>query len=413
MIMYKISRSLLGAFAACLITAGALTGCSDNAASPLPPDTDPLGNNATVETSDPVSPQEANEVRTNAQKHANDSIVVQPNDAATTARSEYPGCDVMSVNLDYDRDTLYYEVIVRSNGKYYIVKIDPQSGDVIEKSELDADKVKIINVIIIRQTTVKVKEAKDRATKVIKGDCIEVNLEEIDGRQTYVIIILTSDNRYVTVYVDGETGRERKLNESTTCDQKDSDKDSDSDGPGRKDKKGRGHYRHGQGKGYGHKYHCHCECTDDDNKGIPDSLLTIDSAKAITRTMIDSVTFEKVQLSVLDTTSVYDLTLSRDSNTYVLRLNAKTGALVEASQTGGNFDSSEFRPRVTGDTLVALSVARTAAIAQVIGTIQGWKLSYSIPDAKWIYVFTIKETSSSSVKKVVVDAKTGVYMRTE
>ena len=92
-------------------------------------------------------------------------------------------------------------------------------------------------------------------TKLVSGDCVEVNLEEIDGKATYVIVILTQDNRYVTLYIDADSGRERKLKDDGKC----------SDGDDKhKNKRGRGHYRHGNGKGYGHRWHCHCECTDDD-----------------------------------------------------------------------------------------------------------------------------------------------------
>lgn len=417
--MYTFARSMAGALAACLLTAGVLTGCSDNAASPLPPDTDPLGNNATVQTSDPVSPQEANEVRNNVRKNANDSIIVEPDSAADIARNEYPGCEVYSVNLDYDRDSVNYEVIVKHNGKYYVVEVDPQTGDVIDKHEISEDKVGYVTIIIIRETRVKVKDAKDRAKRMVSGDCVEINLEEVDGRPTYVIVILTQDNRYVTVYVDADSGKERKLKDDGKC----TDDDDDDDGDGHKNKRGRGHYRHGNGKGYGHKYHCHCECTeDDDEQEVPDSLnvIKIDSARAIAGTMVDSVTITNVKLVTQDTANVYyDVTFNRDSSVYVVRLDAKTGSLIEATQTGGRFDSTsyEFRPpvirrdSVTTDTLVVLSVARTAAAAQVIGTVEGWKLEFDETENKWVYTFRIRETATSTVKEVLVDAKTGTFIR--
>jgi uncharacterized membrane protein YkoI len=428
MTMYTFARSMAGALAACVLTAGVLTGCSDNAASPLPPDTDPLGNNATVQTSDPVSPQEANEVRNNVRNNANDTIAVQPHEAAETARQQYPGAEVYSVNLDYDRDSVNYECVVKSNGKYYIVVIDPQTGQVIDKHEIEEDKVAYITVIVIRPMPVSVKDAKERGKKVVNGDCVEINLEEVDGRPTYVIVILTQDNRYVTVYVDGETGRERKLKDDGKCgeDDKDDDDGDDDDGDKHKNKRGRGHYRHGNGKGYGHKYHCHCECTegeDDDDNEIPDSLnvIRIDSARAIVSTMVDSTTISNVKLVTQDTANVYyDVTFNRDSSVYLVRLDAETGRFISATQTGGRFDSTsyEFRPpvvrvdSVTTDTLVALSVARTAATAQVVGPVTGWKLEFDATENKWVYTFTIRETATNTEKKVLIDAKTGAYIRT-
>lgn len=418
MIMYKYARSMAGAIAACLLTAGVLVGCSDNAASPLPPDTDPLGNNATVKTSDPVPAQEANEVRSNARKHANDTINVQPDSAARIASNEYPGCEVYSINLDFDSDSADYEVIVKQGGTYYVVVIDPQSGKVKEKREISDDQVANVRIIIINVTRVKVKEAKARATTAVKGECVEVNLEEVDGKPTYVIVILTDDNRYVTIYIDAETGRERKLSDEGKCGDEDKDSDdndSDSDkGDKHKNKRGRGHYRHHKdrkGKGYGHKYHCSCECTDNGGTQIPKDVISLDSARAITRTIVDSATIKSIKLNIADTAKMsYDIKLTRDSNEYDLKLNARTGALIEITQTKGSFDSSEFRPRVVGDTLVALSVARTAAIASVVGTIQSWKLAYDTTRAKWIYTFRIKATATGTTTDVLVDAKTGLIV---
>jgi uncharacterized membrane protein YkoI len=405
--MFTFARSMAGAIAACVLTAGVITGCSDNAASPLPPDSDPLGNNATVETSDPVSQPEATDVRNNVRKNANDSIAVEPTEAADKAREEYPGCEVYSVTLDYDADSANYEVVVKQNGKYYIVVVDPQTGDVVDKHEIDEEHVSHITVIVIRPVNIKVKEAREKGKKLVNGDCVESNLEEIDGKPTYVIIILTPDNRYVTLYIDADSGKERKLSDEGKC---------GGDEDGHKNKRGRGHYRHGNGKGYGHRWHCHCDCTDDNGNPLPDSVITIDSARTITGMMLDSATIDTVRLDTSDSTHMfYEVRFSRDSSRYVVKLDAKTGKMIEAEQTAGRFDSTsyEFIPYVPGDTLVALSVARTAAIAQVIGVVQGWKLSYSTADAKWIYTFTIKETATSTTKKVVVDAKTGMFMRIE
>jgi uncharacterized membrane protein YkoI len=407
MTIYTFVRSMAGALAACVMTAGVLTGCSDNAASPLPPDSDPLGNNATVRTSDPVSQQEANEVRTNARANANDTIIVQPHEAAETARGQYPNAQVYSINLDYDRDSVNYEVVVKSNGRYYVVVVDPQTGQVIDKYEIREEQVGSDTVIVVRVVTIKVKEARDRAVRIVNGDCVEINLEEIEGRPTYVIIVLTPDNRYVTLYIDADTGRQRKLKDDGEC-------DDDGDGDRHKNKKGRGHYRHGNGKGYGHRYHCHCECTDDDGQQIPRNMISVDSARVIVRSMIDSATINHARLEIRDTTNAtYELRVTRDSNVYVFRLNAITGALIEASQTGGRFDSTshEFQPRVQGDTLVALSVARVAAVAQLVGTVEGWKLAYDQAEAKWIYTFRIRETATGTRKEVLVDAKTGTFIR--
>jgi uncharacterized membrane protein YkoI len=79
-------------------------------------------------------------------------------------------------------------------------------------------------------------------------------------------------------------------------------------------------------------------------------------------------------------------------------------------QTGGDMDSTDYQPMVAGDTLVAMSLARTAALAQLAGTLQSWKLEYDMSDKKWLYTFEIKVQATGEVKEVVVDARTGTFV---
>ena len=399
--------------ASCFLAATLLVGCADTSTGPLPPDSDPLGYNATVNQSDPVPAEEANEVRENVRKTSVDTVTITPDSVVHIVRKEYPDGEILGINLDYDRDILYYECIVRSGGRTYIVVVSTKDGKVKEKREITRETHSYTTVIVIEKIKViRIKEIRERAIKVVNGDIVEINIEEIEGKPTYVVVILTRENRYVTIFIDAENGKERKLKNNGECDD---DDDDDRDHKDRhKNKKGRGHYRHGKGKGYGHRYHCHCECVDDRGERLPTGVISVDSATALTRTMVDSAQTREVRILVQDSNKVfYEIKVVRDSNAYTLKLDAFNGSLVEARQTGGNMQTSEFRPQVKGDTLVALSVARTAALAQVPGTVTGWRLENDATEKKWIYTFEITPTGGGDKKGVQVDAKTGAYIRTK
>jgi uncharacterized membrane protein YkoI len=388
-----------------------LVGCSDNSTGPAPTDQNPPGSNASVEISDPVSQAEADSVRDNVRRNASDTLVITLDDAIIRALAQAIGAELLGVHLDYDRDELNYECVVRQNGRVYVVVIDPKNGNVKKKEELNDTAYHYPGVIVVRPIKVKVKDAQRRARELSDGDVVECNIENYDGQPTYVVVILTRENRYVTVYIDAETGKEKKVKDDGACE------DTDHDG---KRKKGRGHYRHGRGHGYGHRHHCHCECQDDDGDGhgggdttqVRDSVITKDSANTIVRGMFtDSMQIVEAKLETKnDSTAFYNYKLQRDSNHYELVLNAFTGGFVSIKQTAGNADSTEFIPAVKGDTLVKLSVARTAAIAQLAGAVQTWKLEYDAADAKWVYTFEIKPATGDN-KQVVVDAKTGLFIR--
>lgn len=383
-----------------------LASCGDNSTGPAPTDGNPPGTNATVEVSDPVPAQEAAEVRSNAQRNANDTLVVSMDEVIAIALQQAGGGELMGVTLDYDTEELNYECVVRQGGKVYVVVIDPQTGTV--KSKDTTESYYYPQIIVIRPIVVKVKEAKEKAKKYSNGDVVECKLENVEGRPTYIIVIINQENRYVTVYIDAEDGKERKLKNEGRCE------DDDNDGK-KKHKRGKGHYRHGKGKGYGHHHHCRCECDDDDDDDstkVPAGIISVDSVRTITNAMLDSVTINEVKLQVKnDSTASYDVKVTRDSNRYEISYNAFNGSFMSIKQTHGDFsDSSDFQPAVPGDTLVKLSVARTAAKAQVAGDVTAWKLEYDATEAKWIYTFEIKP-SNGPKKEVLVDAKTGTFIR--
>lgn len=396
-----------------LLTALVLGACSDNTIAPDPAGGTPPGSTATIAISDPVNPDEAASVRNNASRNSSQQIVVDIDSAIAIALGRHGG-DLLGVNLDYDRESLRYECVVRRGGRVYVIVIDPQTGSVVEEKQVS--NAYYTTVIVIRTITVKIKEAKDRARQVANGDVVECNIEQIDGRPTYIIIVLDGSNRYVTVYIDCETGRERKLKNDGRCDNEDGDDDDDD--RKKEKKRGRGHYRHGNGHGYGHHYHCHCDCPDDDDNGggdstnVRDSVISVDSAKAIATGLIDSSTATEANLHVVDdSTATYTVKLERDSNRFTVTLDAFTGGFMEIEQTAGDMDSSDYQPTVPNDTLVALSIARTAALAQVAGEIWSWKLRKDSVDDAWVYVFTILEPGATDTKKVVIDAKTGAFKR--
>ncbi|MEO5928534.1 MAG: PepSY domain-containing protein [Candidatus Kapaibacterium sp.] len=384
-----------------------VAGCADNATGPNATTNNPPGTSGTVEVSDPVTSQEANAVRANVQRNSQDTIVISIDQIIQMLISQSGGnSEILGVNLDYDADQLNYECAVRSGGKVYLIVIDPKTGTVKSKQEIT--NYYYPSIIVIRNITIKTKEAKEKGKKIADGDVVECNLENVDSTPTYVIIILTKDNHYVTIYIDAQTGQQRTVKEDEKC------KGEDLGDGKHKNKNGRGHYRHGNGHGYGHGFHCHCDCDDNgntDSTKVPPGVISVDSAKSISGHIIDSAVVSTPVIHVTnDSTATYTVNLTRDSNKYEVTLDAFKGSLVQIKQTAGKFDSTDYTPSVKGDTLVKLSVARTAALAQVPGTIQSWSLEYDKTDAKWEYTFDIK-TAAGDTKHVVVDAKTGLFMK--
>ncbi len=405
----NISRMLQRLVAAGILSLFAvLAGCSENTTGPAPTDTNPPGTNATVDISDPVSEEEANSVRNNAQRNAADTIIISIDEAITRAIQESGGGELLGVTLDYDRDELNYECVVRNSGKAYLIVIDPRNGTVKKKEQIE--NFYYPEIIIIRPIVVKIKQAKEQAKKFTKGDVIECNLENVDGRITYIVIILSPERRYVTLYIDAETGRERKLEDNGRCKEEK-----------KKNKRSRGHYRYGKGYGYGHHHHCYCNCDTNGNGGdttkVPSGIISVDSVKTIINATLDSVVINEIKLNVEnDSTARYNIKISRDSNRYEIVLDAFKGSLISISQTAGDLTNAEYHPVITkdsatSDTLVALSVARTAALAQFAGTVTMWTLDYDKTEAKWIYTFEVQPAGTGNRKQVVVDATTGAFIR--
>lgn len=433
-----------------LIATFGFTGCGDAITDPGDGSGLGFGSNATIRVSDPVSAQEAAEVRANVRANQNDTVAVEPEEIETIVIRLYPDGEILGIHLDWDRDDLNYEAVVRSGGKVYVVVIDPKTGTVKEKEEVKkyyySSKIKIKSKV-----KVKVKEACDRGREIVEdGDVVEANLENIEGEPTYIIIILTQQNTYVTIYIDAETGKEKKLKNEKRCDGKDDDDDDgDDDGEGddddeedissgkcedgdrHKNKKGKGHYRHGKGKGWGHHFHCHCDCEcedDDDGEDDDEEQQILDSIEVVSRDTVrlelaamfntDTMNVEVDAIDVKvengDTLAWYDAVVEVDSNRYEVRYDARNRTVIKVTQTDGDFENGEYTPpTIDGTSLVLLSVARVAALAKVPGTITGWTLAYDEAEAAWVYSFEIEAVTTGEEKTVRVNAETGLYIDTK
>ena len=253
-------------FLLALVVAAGMSGCGEP---PAAPDTT-VESDGTILKSDQVSEEEAEEVRANARKNQSVRIVAQPADILSFLQRLFDKAEILGINLDYDRTDLKYECLIREGKKVYIVVVDPEKGMVIDKREINDSSVTYTTTInVITNISITVNQACERGRGVAPGDVVEANLEVIEGKATYIIVILTSENRYITLFIDAKSGKERKLKE---CEDKDDDDDKhkghdhecddDDHHHHHKHKKGRGHYRHGKGKGYGHyhhHHHCHCD----------------------------------------------------------------------------------------------------------------------------------------------------------
>ena len=128
---------------------------------------------------------------------------------------------------------------------------------------------------------------------------------------------------------------------------------------------------------------------------------------------VDSTAVGEITLNVADdSTATYATVVENGEDRYEVTLDAETGALISVKQTAGDFENGEFTPPTTADgkTLVPLSTARTAALLQLTGTMKSWTLERNETEARWVYLFEIEDTSTSTVKTVRVDAETGLFI---
>lgn len=406
---FCLARMRSGLMMIAIALTGLLASCSDTTTSPN--DSSTSGYAGTVTTSDPVSKQEADSVRANAARFWADSTLLTINQIIQIIRARYPNTEILGINLNTDQDQRVYEVVVRTGGQVIVVVVNNSNGQVVETKPIT--NYYYTSVIVVNQTFVDCRIIRHRVKVQFDGEVVECNVEEIENRPTYVIVIITRENRYVTIYIDAETGKERNVKDDDGC--------QNHDGK-HKHKKGRGHYRHGKGHGYGHHYHCHCDCDDGDHDDDDDdnnncdsavagiAIITRDSAQTIAATMLDSAQATTTELRVQsDSVIWYVVRMKRDSNEYKVTIDARTGILVSAEQESGDFNTSEFKPTNTDTPLIPLSQARAAATANIPGNVTDWTLEQE--SGKWVYEVAIAPTSGGGTKHIVVDAQSGQVLR--
>lgn len=107
---------------------------------------------------------------------------------------EYPGELVQFIKLN-EQGKSQYKVIVQGKGKKHILKVDAQTGEILfHKAENKA------TVIITEEEAVQI------ASKQVKGQISDVDLETDDNLHYYLVEIDTSDDREATIQIHAITG---------------------------------------------------------------------------------------------------------------------------------------------------------------------------------------------------------------
>ncbi|KXK51986.1 MAG: PepSY domain-containing protein [Chlorobi bacterium] len=415
-----LARTRSGLMIIAIALTALLASCSDPATSPDSISTS--GYDGTVATSDPVSKAEADSVRANADRFWADSTLFTIDQVIQIIRARYHNAEILGINLNTDQDQRVYEVVIRTGGQVIVVVINNNSGHVTATEPIT--NYYYPASIVITQPCVDIRIIRHKLKVQFDGEVVECNMQEIENRATYVIVIITREHRYVTIYIDAHTGKPCKVDDDDDDDD-DNGHDCDNHDGKHKHKKGRGHYRHGKGHGYGHHYHHHCDCDhddDDDDHGhdsdscqsdstaVGVAIITRDSAQTIAAGMFDSAQVTTTHLRVQsDSVIWYTVSMKRDSNTYKLTIDARTGMLVAVEQESGDFNSGEFTPTHTDPALIPLSQARAAALANTPGNVTDWTLEQE--SGKWVYAFAIAPTNGGPATHVVVDAQSGQIVR--
>ena len=121
--------------------------------------------------------------------------------------------DLISAEFDYDDDddgkgaaTSEYEVEFISNGKSYEVKIDANTGKVIETEEKKLDKEDMAEYNAMKQAKVTLTSAMQKAAQSVNGKVISAEFELEKGQAFYDIEIV-KDNQIYDVSIDANTGK--------------------------------------------------------------------------------------------------------------------------------------------------------------------------------------------------------------
>lgn len=121
--------------------------------------------------------------------------------------------DLVSAEFDYNDDddnkgtaTNEYEVEFISNGTSYEVKIDANTGKVIETEQEKLDKEDMAEYSALKQAKVTLTSAMQKATQSVKGKVIGVEFELEKGQALYDIEVVR-DNQIYDVSIDANTGK--------------------------------------------------------------------------------------------------------------------------------------------------------------------------------------------------------------
>ncbi len=120
--------------------------------------------------------------------------------------------DLVSAEFDYDDDdgkgaaTSEYEVEFISNGKSYEVKIDANTGKVIETEEKKLDKEDMAEYNAMKQAKVTLASAMQKAAQSVNGKVISAEFELEKGQSVYDVEVVKGNQIY-DVSIDANTGK--------------------------------------------------------------------------------------------------------------------------------------------------------------------------------------------------------------
>jgi len=120
--------------------------------------------------------------------------------------------DLVSAEFDYDDEdgngaaTSEYEVEFISNGMAYEIKIDANTGKVIETDEEKLDKKDMAEYSALMQAKVTLTSAMQTASQSVNGKIIGVEFELEKGQALYDIEVV-KDNQIYDVSIDANTGK--------------------------------------------------------------------------------------------------------------------------------------------------------------------------------------------------------------
>ncbi len=130
---------------------------------------------------------------------------ISQEEAEGIALAAVPGT-IIQTELDEENNSLYYEVIIKTDTDIKEVLVNVQTGDVTNVT-VDFDSLTDAQETEILQSLVQIskEEAEEIALAEVNGSIVYSKLDEDDGRPVYEITIQTSTNMQ-EVTIDGVTG---------------------------------------------------------------------------------------------------------------------------------------------------------------------------------------------------------------